>query len=295
MRLYVATMSDSDSCEQTNTKPQEIRNEKNMACNRIYYGEDVMNSILEKIDSKQALLSRHWLRYLCRAIMAGVLIGLFVAFSLQVKTDFGADFNNALSSLLAAIAFSMALVFILFTNSELLTSNFMYFTVGQHYRKTRLSNTLKPLGICLAGNIIGCVIIALMMWSADILQDSTIATLAEILHKKTLASGCWKIFINAIFANFFINVAIIISMQLKEDLAKIAALMMGVIVFAYMGYEHVIANIAIYSLALLCSPENCDMLMIGKSLLFSLLGNFVGGGLVIGLFYAYLNDKRELK
>jgi formate/nitrite transporter FocA (FNT family) len=38
------------------------------------------------------------------------------------------------------LSFSMALVFIYFTNSELLTSNFMYFTVGRYYDKA----TCKP-------------------------------------------------------------------------------------------------------------------------------------------------------
>jgi formate/nitrite transporter FocA (FNT family) len=34
-------------------------------------------------------------------------------------------------------------------------------------------------------------------------------------------------------------------------------------------------------------------LHVGKNLLVSLVGNYVGGGLVIGLFYAYLNDDRR--
>ena len=34
---------------------------------------------------------------------------------------------------------------------------------------------------------------------------------------KTVGSDAWTIFVKAIFANFFINVAIIIAMQLGED------------------------------------------------------------------------------
>ena len=80
-------------------------------------------------------------------------------------------------------------------------------------------------------------------------------------------------------------------MQLKEHLAKIVVLMMGVTVFAYMGYEHVVANSALFNIALMEQPESVNVLWI-KNFLFSLLGNYVGGGLVIGLFYAYLNDPR---
>ena len=283
----------SDSSESTNVDLQASGKAAACSSSEIYFGKTVMLSILEKVEQKQALLANHWLRYLLRAIMAGALICLFVTFSLQVKADLGVEFNQALSSLFAAIAFSMALVFIVFTNSELLTSNFMYFTVGQHYRRIRLSNTIKVLAVCLIGNVLGCIIVASMMWSAELLQQPFIAVLENVLHTKTVASGPWKIFINAIFANFFINAAILVSMQIKEGLGKIIILMMGVTVFVYMGYEHVIANAGIYSLVVLFSPESSNLLLMSKALLYALLGNFVGGGLAVGLFYAYLNDSRK--
>ena len=68
--------------------------------------------------------------------------------------------------------------------------------------------------------------------------------------------------------------------------------MMGVTVFAYMGYEHVVANSALFAMALLEQPESVSVLQMGKNFLFSFIGNYVGGGLVVGLFYAYLNDHR---
>ena len=41
----------------------------------------------------------------------------------QIKNELGYDFNSALGKYLMGVSFSMALVFIYFTNSELLTSN----------------------------------------------------------------------------------------------------------------------------------------------------------------------------
>jgi len=45
-------------------------------------------------------------------------------------------------------------------------------------------------------------------------------------------------------------------------------------------------------MAFLEKPESVNLLQVGKNFFFSLIGNYVGGGLVIGLFYAYLNDHR---
>ena len=193
-----------------------------------------------------------------------------------------------------AISFSFALALIYFTNSELLTSNFMYFTVGLYYTKVRLPETVAVLGSCLAGNFLGILVIGLLVRSAGMVGPELIDNVVHTVHAKTIESGIWLIFVKAIFANYFINISVVMAMQVKESFSKIVVLSVGVIVFAYMGYEHVIANAALFVVALLFEPNSVSLLHIGKNLLFSLLGNYVGGGLVIGLFYAYLNDDRGI-
>jgi formate/nitrite transporter FocA (FNT family) len=125
------------------------------------------------------------------------------------------------------------------------------------------------------------------------LSDAVVENLVHTVDEKTVRSGAWRIFVEAVFANYFINVSVIVVMQLREHLAKIVVLMMGVSIFAYMGFEHVVANSALFAMALLEKPESVNVLQVGKNFFFSLIGNYVGGGLVIGLFYAYLNDHRR--
>lgn len=276
----------------TGEKEKEFKTE-NMVWTRIYYGREVMERILDTIDVKRALHQRFFLRYTMRAAMAGIIICLMYIFVYQIKTDLGHDFNSGLGKYLMSLSFSMALVFIYFTNSELLTSNFMYFTVGQYYDKVNWGDTMKIWGLCLIGNIVGIEFIALLVWSCGMLSDGVVENLVRTVNDKTVNSGAWLIFVKAVFANYFINASVIVAMQLTEHLAKIVVLMMGVTVFAYMGFEHVIANSALFAMALLEQPEGVNVLHVGKNSLFSLLGNYVGGGLVVGLFYAYLNDHRR--
>jgi formate/nitrite transporter len=225
--------------------------------------------------------------------MAGIIICLMYVFVYQIKADLGHEFNSALGKYLMAVSLSLALVFIYFTNSELLTSNFMYFTVGRYYDKVSWGDTMKIWGLCLLGNLIGIEFIALLVWSCGLLSDTVIEHLVHTVNAKTVDSGAWLIFVKAIFHNYFINASVIVAMQLTEHLAKIVVLMMGVTVFAYMGFEHVVANSALFAMALFERPESVDLWHTGKNFLFSLVGNYVGGGLVIGLFYAYLNDHRR--
>jgi formate/nitrite transporter len=273
-------------------KEREFKSE-NMVWTRIFYGREVMERILDTIDVKRALHQRFFIRYTLRAAMAGVIICLMYIFAYGIKTDLGRDFNPALSKYLMSLNFSMALAFIYFTNSELLTSNFMYFTVGRYYGKVSWGETMKIWGLCLLGNILGIVFVAILVWSCGMLSDAVVENLVHTVNDKTVKSGAWLIFVKAVFANYFINVSVIVAMQLKEHLAKIVVLMMGVIIFAYMGFEHVVANSALFVMAFLEQPESVNLLEVNKNFLFSLLGNYVGGGLVIGLFYAYLNDHRS--
>ncbi len=272
-------------------KEKEFKSE-NLVWTRIYYGREVMDRILDTIDVKRALHKRFFLRYTLRAAMAGVIICLMYIFAYQVKTDVGQDFNAGLNKYLMSASFSIALVFIYFTNSELLTSNFMYFTVGRYYDKVSWGDTIRIWSLCLIGNLLGIVVIAVLVWSCGMLKESMVDNLVHTVNDKT-SNSAWLIFVKAIFANYFINASVIVAMQLKEHLAKILVLMMGVTVFAYMGFDHVVANSALFVMALLEQPENVSAVLMGKNFLLSFVGNYVGGGLVIGLFYAYLNDHRK--
>jgi len=265
---------------------------ENMIWTRIFYGREVMERILETIQVKHALRQRFLVRYTARAAMAGAIICLFYIFSYQIKTDLGPAFNPALSKYLTAVSFSMALAFIYFTNSELLTSNFMYFTVGRYYGRVSTTDALRIWTICLLGNLAGIVVIAGLVRSCGAFSQGFVDNLLHAVQDKTVHTSGWRIFVEAIFCNYFINISVIIAMQVHESLAKIVVLMMGVTIFAYLGLEHVVANSALFVMALFHQPAAVDLLHTGKSFVCSLLGNYVGGGLVVGLFYAYLNDPR---
>jgi formate/nitrite transporter len=283
------------SSDKESKKTDNLHSE-NMVWTRIFYGREVMERIIDTISHKEALQQRYVWRYILRAAMAGFIVMLMYVFTYQVKADLGADMNLGLSKYITALTFSIALVFIYFTNSELLTSNFMYFTVGVYYRKIKTSRAMRVLGLCLFGNILGIAFIAALVASCDIVSPEMQEHLLHTVEAKTVGSGAWTIFVKGIFANFFINVAVIIAMQLGDDYAaKIFALLAGVMVFAYMGFEHVVANSALFVLALMLEPSAVDLMHTSKNFVFSFLGNYVGGGLIIGLFYAFLNDDRKFR
>lgn len=269
-------------------------NDKNIKWDKIFYGRAWIANIIDTIQTKDILQSFYFKRYLLRAMMAGFIISIIAVFVLMVKATFAPDLGPGLVNMIGAITFSFALVLILFTNSELLTSNFMYFTVGLYYRLIRTIRVFKIFMLCFFGNIFGAFVLFGLMRFSDILSPEMLTLLDNTIETKT-SYTFQNIFIRAIFANFFINITLVIAMQIDDIFAKMFVMMFGVTIFAFMGYEHVIYNACLFAGGLFYQTESLALVPALKNIVAAFLGNYVGGGLIIGLFYAYLNDHGQFR
>ncbi|WP_449455795.1 formate/nitrite transporter family protein, partial [Streptococcus suis] len=104
-----------------------------------------------------------------------------------------------------AFTFSFALVLILFTNSELLTSNFMYFTVGLYYHLIRPTRVIKIFTLCFVGNMIGAFILFSLLRFSNVMTPDMLQMLDHTVQVKIHDYSFQNILVRAIFANFFIN------------------------------------------------------------------------------------------
>ncbi|ELH1728112.1 formate/nitrite transporter family protein [Staphylococcus pseudintermedius] len=267
----------------------------NIKWDTIFYGRQWVSNIIETIQKKDVLQSFYLRRYLLRAMMAGFIISIITVFVLTVKTTFAPDVAPGLVNMAGAFTFSFALVLILFTNSELLTSNFMYFTVGLYYHLSRPTRVIKIFTLCFVGNMIGAFILFSLLRFSNVMTPDMLQMLDHTVQVKIHDYSFQNILVRAIFANFFINIALVIAMQIDDVLAKMFVMMFGVTIFAFMGYEHVVYNACLFIASAIYQTEAFNMLHMAKNIIGALLGNYIGGGLIIGLFYAYLNDHGQFK
>ncbi len=267
----------------------------NIKWDTIFYGRQWVSNIIETIQKKDVLQSFYLWRYLLRAMMAGFIISIITVFVLTVKTTFAPDVAPGLVNMAGAFTFSFALVLILFTNSELLTSNFMYFTVGLYYHLIRPTRVIKIFTLCFVRNMIGAVILFSLLRFSNVMTPDMLQMLDHTVQVKIHDYSFQNILVRAIFANFFINIALVIAMQIDDVLAKMFVMMFGVTIFAFMGYEHVVYNACLFIASAIYQTDAFNMLHMAKNIIGALLGNYIGGGLIIGLFYAYLNDHGQFK
>lgn len=257
-----------------------------------FMSKATVENAVNQVQMKQVMIEHTPGRYILKAIMSGFLLAIVTVFMFAMKTLF-AGTNDGLIGLVGAISFSLALVLIVLTHSELLTSNFMYLTIGWYYKVITLNKIVVIAMVCFAFNIVGGFILFGLMKFTQIMTPEMITALSDMVQLKTIDSSWYEILVKAIFCNFFINIGIYVSIQFKDGLSKTFFIACGVIVFVFMGYEHVVFNAGLYAGMVFYNLEALSWLDVLKNLFYAFIGNYIGGGIFVGLVYAYLNGDRN--
>jgi formate/nitrite transporter FocA (FNT family) len=266
----------------------------------LFPGNQFVSTILESLETKTQMSGSLTNRYLQRAAMAGILIGVLYGLNFAVIAAFdavpaGTSTLVSLGRLAGAVVFGWALVFIYYTKSELLTSNMMIVSIGWYYRRSTWLRSLRLLGLCYLGNALGGLFVAALLRFSTIADGGTLKQMeAAVKHKLDFISsgpvGWGDLFVRAILCNFMINLAMLLvyTRLVKDELIKTLVIITSVFTFMFLGFDHSVANTVLFSIVGL--KEGIDLAPAAANLGIALLGNFVGGGLLIGVYYAYLND-----
>jgi formate/nitrite transporter FocA (FNT family) len=275
-----------------------------METQKLFPGKYFISSILEMLEYKTEMTGQMKRRYLMRAAMAGVIVGLLYIGNYTIQTGFESIADSPgepegllpIGKLLGSVFFGFALVFIYYSKSELLTSNMMITTIGAYFHRITARRIMRVLSFCYLGNFLGGLFVAVLAWASTIVNEQTMELMQHSVDTKLAfvtdgASGWLDLFVRAVLCNFFINLAMLMVYNgaIKEDLMKALAMIVSVFVFAYLGFEHSVANTVLFTIVGL--QEGIALAPAALNVVICLLGNYVGGGILIGVYYAYLNDE----
>ena len=235
---------------------------------------------------KAALLEESLGRYAARSIYAGAFLTLSTAAG-AVAADQINTLHPSLGRFLFAFIFAVGLAYAVFLNGELATSNMMFLTAGTFSKAIDWKKALKVLLICSIFNLVGTLFAAF----ANLNENSA---LVGIIQTK-LARGNGQVFLEGIVANVLVNIAILCFVLVKDQAARLTLVLSAIFMFVYMTNEHVVANFASMSI-LLFSPfkgaKGFELVNVLRHWGVSYLGNLVGGGLLIGVVYTWLNQTK---
>lgn len=274
--------------------------------NKIILGKDFLDYIFKIVEIKDTMASISSLRYVMRAIMAGIIVSFgYVAYILIDSNfeaiSFAGTSLKPLGHFFSAWVFGFCLIFIYYAKAELLTSNMMVVTVAKYFSKITWKKGLKIFVLCYLGNLLGGIFVGLLLAKTTMIS-STPGAIDYMNHVLTVKQGYiangayWDLFVRAIFCNFFINLAMVMvySGNIKSDGVKALVMFGGVFFFMYLGLEHSVANTVFFAVAAMQEGTVFNLFLGSMNVIIVLLGNFVGGGILIGTYYAFLNDKKQL-
>ncbi|MGP6138817.1 MULTISPECIES: formate/nitrite transporter family protein [unclassified Jeotgalibaca] len=251
--------------------------------------QGLMGMIDKNAIKKTHLFENSIPKYIVRSMFAGMYLTIGTAISV-VAAEKANHIHPDLGKFVYAILFSWALIMIIYMDAELGTSNMMYLTVGVNRKTLKARRALQILLVCIFSNLVGGALSGLLIvQTGPFLDFSSSHYLAETVSAKLLKPG-FQVIIEGIFANIIVNTAIISSARMKDDAGKLLAVQFIIAFFAFLGYEHVIANFSSFAMVFFAGgvPEMTTTAVL-SNWFFATIGNYIGGGLVIGCTYAWLN------
>lgn len=241
-----------------------------------------------------------WLSMLMLAVLAGAFIGLGGLYYVLVASDPSLGF--ALTRVLGGLVFSLGLILVVVAGAELFTGNNLL-VMACADGKITTSDLLRNWVIVFTGNFIGAVGLAFMVYFSDHAQMNN-GRVAET-YVKIAAAKCTMPFLTAFFrgvlCNALVCLAVWLAMAGRSVTDKILAVIFPISAFVAAGFEHSVANLYFLPMGWLLRGAYADIpgaeAITAAGMLSNLfpvvLGNIVGGSVLVGLFYYVIYRKGE--
>jgi formate transporter len=222
-------------------------------------------------------------------VLAGAFIGLGSLFFVIVKSDPTLGF--ALSQLLGGVVFSLGLLLVVVAGAELFTGNnllAMAWADGQIGSAALLRNWAL---VC-AANFVGAAGLALLVYASGHtgLNGGAIGQQVVRIALAKQALPWHEAFFRGVLCNVLVCMAVWMAMAGRSVVDKAVAIVFPVSAFVAAGFEHSIANMYLFPLAMLVQGDAAGMAGVtwtglAGNLLPVIAGNLLGGSVLVGLVY----------
>jgi nitrite transporter NirC len=238
--------------------------------------------------------------YLISGAMAGIYVGVGVVLLIMASGPLNAA-NSPATKLVQGLVFGVALTLVIFAGSELSTGNMMTMVQGlfDKVRGVGPGAAVAVIVVSFVANFVGAALFGWLIHDSGILGITTPghpapgqALLASIVGAKS-GESAEALFFRGVLCNFLVCLAVWTAARTRSDGAKLALIFWCLLAFICSGFEHVVANMDIYWMGIFQDVPAATWGNFGKNLLFSGLGNLVGGGLLVGAVYGIIGRERS--
>ena len=243
---------------------------------------------------------------LLSVVMLGVLAGGFIALGALLFTLIKSDatLGFAASQMFGGLAFSLGLILVVVAGAELFTGNNLLAMAWADGKITSY-DLLKNWGIVCLANFVGAAGLALLVFYSGHLDmnDGAIADQYLKIAAAKVSMPFWQAFFKGVLCNILVCMAVWMALAGRSVVDKIVAIIFPITAFVAAGFEHSIANMYFIPMGMLlqasehvgASVEAITWFGFFRNLVPVILGNLVGGSVLVGFVYyvIYLRHKPE--
>lgn len=226
------------------------------------------------------------------SLAAGMLIG-FTFLSMAFVSYYS---PQALKHPLGSLAYPVGFMFVIMGRSELFTENTLEPVIPLlHKRNAKtLRQLLRMWGILIVGNLIGALIFGLIIGKTTLIESSLQPAMQEVARQST-EGGFGDVFYKAIFGGWLIALLAWLLASTVDSIAQLFLIWVTTVPIAAFHFRHSIAG-AVEAFYRAATGTAGWGEMTGGFIVPALLGNAVGGVILVALFnYAQVAEEHSKK
>lgn len=259
-------------------------------------GEYIMKQTIEALAmaavGKKIAYEKSKKRYLMLTLLGGLSVGLGMVI-LVVIGGLLDPLGVPSMKIVQGLAFGIALSMVIMGGADLFTGNNFVMTVGALEKQISWFDLVKNWLFSYGGNLVGSIICASMFVLSGLASGNTAIYIEKIASLKMNATFIELLF-RGILCNILVCFAVWCAYKLKSESGKLIMIFCCIFPFVTSGFEHSVANMTLFSLALLI-PHGELVSFAGAlhNLLPVTIGNSIGGGFFVGglLWYSQSSAK----
>lgn len=230
-------------------------------------------------------------KYLVASSWAGTYVGLGIIL-IMVIGSFGTAAGSPYTKAFMGLAFGIALSLVIMAGSELFTGNNLIMMVGALDKKVTWLDALKIWGLSYVGNFAGSFIIGGLFVLTGI-EGTPVGDFIVNVSAAKMGGDFIPLLVKGILCNLLVCLAVLCAIKMTSESGKLIMIFWCLFAFITAGFEHSVANMTIFAMGLFqAHPETVSIAGMFANLIPVTLGNFIGGGLMLGATYFFMGNEK---
>jgi len=253
--------------------------------------QDTIDQFAELAAKKVKAIADNPLGFFIASMLAGAYVGLAIIAIFSI----GQGLDPSVRSLGMGLTFGLALTLVVFAGAELFTGHTMIMTLGVLRGRTTTGGLAASWIMTWLGNLLGAILVATLFWlggGGAVLKsgaDLIFATADAKMHAAPLA-----LVAKGILCNWLVCLGLWMASRTTNDAAKLIVLFWVLFGFVASGFEHSVANMTVFAIALL--GNHPDTITVGGAfynLAWVTLGNIIAGVVFVAAAYVLSSGKTK--